>query len=336
VRRPKGFHRALGRGLGSQGRVSRTIATALVLVIATRTAACSSFLSSGAPDLLDPKAAKERSIQFAAGTIRRLDHPSFSHMRAEEGLWAPRAMLREVGAGIYFLEPYDPNRIPVLFIHGIGGTPRDFQELIGSLDRSRFQAWVFHYPTGLRLEVAVGMLKGLIDRLRYKYGFDTLFVTAHSAGGLVARSYVESTLGGSGQDLVRLLITFSSPWGGHRWAAIGARYMPNPVPSWFDLSPGSEFLSSLSAPLKRGGHSIPHYVFFGFRRSMSLISTDSSDGTISVASQLPVWIQEQAEHCWGYNVSHAAILSNRAAVERYEHLIEIEANRLWSPDHRRP
>jgi hypothetical protein len=54
------------------------------------------------------------------------------------------------GARIQVLEPYDTSRIPVLFIHGIGGTPRDFRAVIDALDRTRFQAWVFSYPPGAR------------------------------------------------------------------------------------------------------------------------------------------------------------------------------------------
>ena len=104
--------------------------------------------------------------------------------------------------------------------------------------------------------------------------------------------------------------------------------MSSPVPSWFDLSPGSKFLISLREPLQRGGHRIPHYVLFGFQRNLSVISTESSDGVISVASQLPMWIQDQAERYWGYDVAHTAILSNGEALKRYGCLLKIEADRL--------
>jgi pimeloyl-ACP methyl ester carboxylesterase len=237
-------------------------------------------------------------------------------------------MLEDIGAGIYFLEPYDPKRIPVLFVHGIGGTPRDFQNMIESLDRSRFQVWVFHYPTGLRLPAVARILRSLVDDLHRKHGFDALFITAHSAGGLVSRGYLRSILGDGDHPFVKLFVTFSSPWEGHRWAAVGTQYALSPVPSWFDLSPGSDFLTSLREPLQHLGRPIPHHVFYGFRRTPSIVMTESSDGVVAVASQLPLWVQEQAERCWGFDADHVEILSNGAALKQYALLLRLEADRV--------
>jgi pimeloyl-ACP methyl ester carboxylesterase len=263
---------------------------------------------------------------FAAGEIRALDHHGFSPAAAQNGLWRPHAALESGGAGIYFLEPYDPKRIPVLFVHGISGSPRDFQPILDSLDRSRFQAWVLHYPTGLRLHTASRALLGILAELQRKHRFDTLFIAAHSMGGLVSRGYlVESLRDGTG-GYARLLVTFSSPWEGHAWAQAGARYMPGPPGSWIDLSPESDFLVSLRESLGR----VPHYVFFGFRRGPSLLTSESSDGTIAMTSQLPGWLQEQAERCWGYDADHVGILSHPAALGRFNSLLAYEADRLGS------
>lgn len=305
------------------------IALTLALLVVTQLSACGRTLSPrAAPDLAGPQSAAEHSFYFTAGRIRALSHPHFEHTQARVGLWEPLAMLEEIGAGIYFLEPYDPKRIPILFVHGIGGTPRDFRTMIESLDRSRFQAWVFHYPTGLRLPVVARILHGLVDDLRSKHGFDALFITAHSAGGLVSRGYLRSKLDRGDHPFVKLFVTFSSPWDGHRWAAVGAQYAISPVPSWFDLSPGSDFLTSLREPLQHHGRPIPHHVFYGFRRSTSILMTESSDGVVAVASQLPLWVQEQAERCWGFDADHVEILSNGAALKQYALLLGLEADRL--------
>ena len=315
------------RRLGS-ARPRRAIAYTLAILVVTQASACGFARSPRvAPDLADAQTAVEHSVHFTAGKIRELGNPAFDRSNANDGLWSPLTMIEKVGAGIYFLEPYDPKRIPVLYIPGIDGTPRDFQNMIESLDRSRFQAWVFHYPTGLRMRVVVRILHRLVDELRQKHGFDALFVTAHSAGGLVSRGYLKAMLR-NGDQFVKLLVTFSSPWEGHRWAAVGTQYMFSPVPSWFDLSPGSEFLMSLREPLQHSGHSIPHYVFFGFRRTTSIVMTESSDGVIAMASQLPLWVQDQAERCWGFDAGHTGILSNGAALKRYDSLLKLEADRL--------
>jgi pimeloyl-ACP methyl ester carboxylesterase len=263
---------------------------------------------------------------FAAGKIRALAHPGFAHAEAENGLWTPRATLENGNAGIYFLEPYDPTRIPVLFVHGIGGSPRDFRTMIDRLDRIRFQAWVFQYPTGLRLHTAARVLRDTLAELEHKHHYSAVFIVGHSMGGLVSRRYlIEATRDGVGEH-VRLLVTFSTPWEGHAWARVGAQFMPEAPGSWTDLSPASDFLASMREPLQH----VPHYVFFGFRRGPSLLTSQSSDGTISLSSQLPAWVQEQAERCWGYDADHAGILSQNGALERFNSLLGIEAERIRS------
>jgi len=259
------------------------------------------------PDLSSVETVLERPIEVAAGQIRSLDHPDFDHAEAEAALWTPLAMLQKGSAGIFFLEPFDPKRIPVLFVHGFSGTPRDFRHMIESLDRSRFQAWVFYYPTDFRTKSVVALLHDLLVDLEREHRYGELFITAHSLGGLISRSYVKSAFREG--ERVKLLVSFSSPWLGNSWAAVGARITLNSVPSWYDLSPESEFLVSLREPMHQGIHAPPHYVFFGFRRKVSLLTTESTDGVISISSQLPRWIQDQAERYWGYDATHVGILS---------------------------
>ena len=57
------------------------------------------------------------------GMMTRMDDPRFSDENARRGLWQPVEFVRQVGAGVYFLEPYDPTKIPVLFVHGALGHP---------------------------------------------------------------------------------------------------------------------------------------------------------------------------------------------------------------------
>jgi hypothetical protein len=67
------------------------------------------------------------------------------------------AMLRpanyENRAGIYMLEPYDPDRIPVILVHGLTSIPQMWLPTISAIEsdpelRGRYQFWVFAYPTG--------------------------------------------------------------------------------------------------------------------------------------------------------------------------------------------
>lgn len=228
------------------------------------------------------------------------------------------------GAGIQVLEPYDASRIPVLFIHGIGGSPRDFRAVIEALDRTRFQAWIFSYPTGLGLRATSRALSDRVGELQREHGFETLFIAAHSMGGLVSRGYLLAAQQDAAGAPVRVLVTFASPWEGVPWARIGARITPGAPEAWIDLSPGSEFLVSLRAPLQHAAH----HVFFGFRRGPSLLEPRSSDGAIALSSQLPQWIQEQAVRLWGYDAGHAGILTDPAALRQFNLLLASEAERL--------
>ena len=67
------------------------------------------------------------------------------------------AMMRpqnyEQRAGLYMLEPYDPDRIPVIFIHGLISVPQQWVPTIATVEsdpmlHGRYQFWTFAYPTG--------------------------------------------------------------------------------------------------------------------------------------------------------------------------------------------
>ena len=227
------------------------------------------------------------------------------------------------GARIDLLEPYDPGRIPVLFVHGIGGAPSDFQTILDALDRKRFQAWVLHYPTSARLQAAAQGMGRQLAELHRRHGYPRLVIVAHSMGGLVARRYLIDAREAGGTDVAHVLVTFSSPWGGNEWAGVGAQLIPHPPGPWIDLAPNSAFLASLRE-LPPG---VPHYVFFGYRRSPSLLTTESSDGAITLESQIPEWVQRQAARSWGYDADHVGILSNPLALDRLISLLALEAGR---------
>jgi len=230
------------------------------------------------------------------------------------------------GARIDLLEPYDAGRIPVLFVHGIGGSPRDFQAMLDALDRERFQAWVLQYPTDLRLQAAARDMRRLLAGLQQDHRFTSLIIVAHSMGGLVSRRFLIDALDEEDPGGARVLITFSSPWSGNAWAGVGARLVPDPPRPWIDLAPDSAFLGSLRDPLPR----VPHYVFFGYRRGPSLLTSLSSDGAITLESQIPEWIQQQAERYWGFDADHAGILSSGPALGRLNALLAHEAGRIRS------
>jgi pimeloyl-ACP methyl ester carboxylesterase len=250
------------------------------------------------------------------GEVVAIDDPRFSPAAARVGLWRPVEFLVDVGAGIYFLEPYDPNRTPVLFVHGALGNPRNFSALIASLDHSRFQAWVAYYPSAVRLDVVGQALGRWLQALEVEYGFHRLGLVAHSMGGLVARSYLAGDPYGLGGTIDALsFVSIATPWQGHAAAALGVARAPVPAPSWFDLAPDSPFLNRLLAsPLPPYAVHDLYFAYGGSRRSRT-----ANDGVVTVASQLDLRMQDQARRVVGFDAQHAAVLDDPAVADELRH-----------------
>jgi len=251
----------------------------------------------------------------AVGEVADLSNPRFDESVAEDGLWRPYDFLFEGRPGVYFLGPYDRTRIPVLFVHGISGTPRHFVPLIEKLDQHRFQPWVYYYPSGTSLARVADHLTQTMRKLQIEYRFKSFVVVAHSMGGLVARGFLLRYREGSGAAAIPLFVSISTPWDGHKAAQLGAK-SPIPVLAWDDLSPGSEYLRSLY--VRDPG--VPHDLIFSFRNEGVAIG-EASDGTISVASQLLPAVQKGAVRVEGYNETHMGVLKAAAVSERLNELL---------------
>src|SRR5207237_2079026 len=74
-------------------------------------------------------------------------------------------------AGIKLLEPYQPGKIPVLFVHGLLSTPVTWAPMFNDLQadpvlRDRFQFWVYFYPTGDPYLATAADLRKKLDAIR--------------------------------------------------------------------------------------------------------------------------------------------------------------------------
>lgn len=266
-------------------------------------------------DLLDALRSAERAscaLRFARGEVTTLDDARFAPEVASDGLWTPVAAVGETGAGVYFLEPFDPRRIPVLFVHGIGGSPRDLAPIVDGLDRRRFQPWVFHYPSGFPLRAISSALERVLFELRDEHGFEQILIVAHSMGGLISRDLVQRVdADPDRRGLVGALVTLASPLAGHSAAKWGLRFAPEPVPAWIDMDPDGEFVRELARPWPAD---VPHVLLFGFRRGGNVLLPLSSDSVVAVAAQLPAWAQESAALIRGFDADHMEILSDPSAI----------------------
>jgi pimeloyl-ACP methyl ester carboxylesterase len=102
--------------------------------------------------------------------------------------------------GLYFGQPYDPERIPVVFVHGVNSSPATFKEMVNELAgqewfRKKYQVWYFNYPTGNPWIVTSAAFRGFMSQAKTyanahgDHGnIDRTIIVAHSMGGLVTRS----------------------------------------------------------------------------------------------------------------------------------------------------
>ncbi len=252
----------------------------------------------------------------AVGEIASLSDPRFKIEKASESLWRPFDAMFDLHPGIYFLGPHDPGKIPVLFVHGINGSPANFTYLIERLDRSRFEPWVYSYPSGVRLAAVADHLNQTMAKLQLRYRIRRFAVVAHSMGGLVSRGFLLRRAASTTQ--VPLFVTLSTPWDGHDAAKLGVKYAPAVVEVWHDMSPGSAYLQSLfSRPLPRG---TVHHLIFTFNRNSASLGA-SGDRTVTVASQLRVEAQREAARLYGFDDSHDGVLEDPEVSARLNDLL---------------
>lgn len=101
--------------------------------------------------------------------------------------------------GLYMLEPYDPNKTPVLMVHGLWSSLVTWMEMFNDLRgneaiRDRYQFWFYLYPTGQPFWITASQLRqelaqaaGQLDPEGRTGTFQNLVLVGHSMGGLICR-----------------------------------------------------------------------------------------------------------------------------------------------------
>lgn len=267
---------------------------------------------------------ERKPLPVNMGTLADISDERFSAEYGKKGLWEFFDFITNVGIGVYFLEPYDPDRIPVLFVNGAGGSPQDWRYFFSHLDKSRYQAWFFLYPSGARLDSSADTLQKIMKRLHERYNFRRVYVTAHSMGGLVSRGFIQKALSIDNADYIKLFVSISTPWQGHSAARYGVSIAPATIPSWIDMVPGSDYQKAIFN--QRLGSGIDYYLLFGYRGGTSLFS-ENNDGTVALSSVIHLPAQQEATKIFGFNEDHTSILFSRELFETYQRILEDTDNR---------
>jgi pimeloyl-ACP methyl ester carboxylesterase len=259
------------------------------------------------------------ALPVSIGQIANLDDPKFSVEVGETSMWQPYKFIEEEGFGIYFLEPFSPNKIPVLFVYGIGGSPQDWRTIFQKMDRKKYQVWFYQYPSGFHLDKSANALANSLVLLKQRYSFNQMAVLAHSMGGLVSRGAIQRAANLAKTNFVTHFISISTPWGGHELAQRGVKYMNYPVPSWQDMVPGSAYQKEiLSKPLPEGTR---YDLIFSYKSSSGFGLPDENDGVVSVQSQLVPQVQREAASVFGLHEEHKEILNSPVTLRHIEELL---------------
>jgi pimeloyl-ACP methyl ester carboxylesterase len=244
------------------------------------------------------------------GAVTSMSDPRFSLKNARRGLWQPVQFVRQVGAGVYFLEPYDPKKVPVLFIHGALGHPGNWAAVVAALDRSRFQPWLVYYPSATHLDATAIALDRWMEQLYVRYRYRRLAVIAHSMGGLIARAFINRVVAaGDGRaEGLRLFVSVSTPWDGSELAQHAVDRSPVVAPSWYDIAPGSPFLRALLEP--ELPPTLPYDLLYSYAGNSRFMYSEPNDGSVVIASQLLPRALSRARTVRGFPESHRTILRN--------------------------
>jgi len=271
------------------------------------------------------------SLFFPSGAIRTLDDPIFDSGFSTLGMYDPASFLEQAPMMFFALEEDLGYKIPVVFVHGIAGSAREFEPFIGQLDRSRFKPWFFHYPSGGDLDQLAELFYQIfLSGKVAKSGSMPMIIVAHSMGGLVVREAINKYEGTSDENQVHLLVTMASPFGGHAAAAAGEKHGLIVLPSWRDLNPESPFIGNLyRKPLPDFLH---HELIYAYQNPGAIKIGENSDGVVALTSQLHPQAQRQAGGQFGFDNTHTDILESEEVVAHIRARMEVVEN-VFPPSH---
>ncbi len=127
-----------------------------------------------------------------------LNQPDFEIEKVSTtGLFTPGEVERL--QGLYMLEPFDPNKMPVVMVHGLWSSPVTWMEMFNDLRsdpfvREHYQFWFYLYPTGQPFWISASQMRRdlkamrrVVDPTATQVALDQTVLVGHSMGGLVSK-----------------------------------------------------------------------------------------------------------------------------------------------------
>lgn len=274
---------------------------------------------------------RSESLFYPAGTIRDLDEPIFDTSFSTLGMYDPASFLEQAPTMFYALDEDLSYKIPVVFVHGIGGSAREFETFVKELDRTRYKPWFFHYPSGGDLDQLAELFYQIfLSGKVYQSNGMPIIVIAHSMGGLIVREAINRYEGKSQENQLRLFASLATPFGGHAAAAAGEKHGLIVLPSWRDLNPDNAFIRELyRKPLPEF---VEHQLIYAFQNPGTIKLGENSDGVVALSSQLHAPAQSQSSGQFGFDNTHTDILNNPSVFRHIDGLMESVRN-FFPPSH---
>ncbi|MDX2319573.1 MAG: alpha/beta hydrolase [Moritella sp.] len=248
------------------------------------------------------------------GRVVSLDDAMFGRDVASMGLWRPLDFVEQVGGGLLLLQEYDKNKIPLLLVHGMGGTSAEFAEIVTSIDHHKYQPWVLYYPSGANLDLISDYMLEALQQLSHKYQFKQLGIIAHSMGGLMIRSYVMKQQLSESPYALKFMVTINSPLYGMESAASGVKNSPIVIQAWVDVARDSAYVKRVHS--WAWPDSIPYHLVFSY------LPGEDGDGVVPLNSQLSQSLQREASQIHGFEAQHAEILKQPIFLDKLNEILD--------------
>ncbi|MBK8037592.1 MAG: hypothetical protein IPK22_10705 [Verrucomicrobiaceae bacterium] len=146
-----------------------------------------------------PGGERQLAAHFTAPKHLALSRRAFG-LVSLQGLLYPEKALGD--CQLYRMDAYDPNRIPVVFVHGLMSDPHIWLNAVNAICadpvlRKKYQPWYFLYPTAMGVPQAAAMLRKSLEAARNHFdpdhndpGMSRMVLVGHSMGGLLSRMQV--------------------------------------------------------------------------------------------------------------------------------------------------
>ena len=236
------------------------------------------------------------------------------------GQWQAQFFLRHYGTALFLARPYEPGKTPVVLVHGINGSPRDFAEMVKRFDGTPYDLLYYFYPTGMDLGTLAEELKARLKEFVARHQPREMAVVAHSMGGLVTKGALDRTDLKSELPCWTVFVSISSPWAGLDIAE-KAGTLPSVPSAWEDIYTQSPYLQGVhGTPFPSG---MTAYLFFGAKGGGgSMMFPGNDDNVIPLSSVVDSPLRAMFADVFGFYEDHVSILLSEHVFKRLLALLD--------------